>query len=254
MLKKFSMKKTLIKKITKKNELTVLIPTYNEEYSIGKLINEINFHLKNSKIKYCLMITDNDSKDRTLDIISKKKKIIVNRCLKRGYGANLLSAIKLIQSKYTIFFDADGSYDPKHIKKLFYEIKCKDYDLVTYNRIINQEKGSMPFLNKYLGTPVLSFLIRTIYGIKVYDNNAGMRIFQTQKFKELNLKCSGMEFASEILIKMAYKNLKYKELILRFRKDYRNTKPHLKPWSDGLRHLICIFLNIFKSPRFRFFK
>ena len=112
----------------------------------------------------------------------------------------------------------------------------------------------MPFLNKYLGTPVLSFLIRTIYRIKVYDNNAGMRIFKTQKFKELNLRCSGMEFASEILIKMAYKNLKYKELILRFRKDYRNTKPHLKPWSDGLRHLICIFLNIFKSPRFRFFK
>ena len=200
-----------------------------------------------TNINYCILISDNNSQDKTIEIISKNKDVLLNKCKIKGYGANLSSAIKKINSEYTIFFDADGSYNPKFIKILFNEIKKNKYDLITFNRLKKQEPKSMPFLNKYVGTPFLSFLIRIIYGIKVYDNNAGMRIFKTKKIKKLKLKSLGMEFASEMLIKISLNGLKYKELILKFRKDYRNSRPHLKPFSDGIRHLKCIIYNSYKS-------
>lgn len=246
--------KSTIQKKTGKFDLTILIPTYNEEDSVGKLIKEIRKSLRNFKCKYCILISDNYSTDNTIKIVNKEKNILLNRCKKKGYGSNLINAINKINSKYTIFFDADGSYDPKHVKILYNEIKKSKFDLVTYNRLRVQEKNSMPFLNKYLGTPVLSFLIRIIYGIQVYDCNAGMRIFNSEKMKKLELKCTGMEFASEILIKLSIYNLKYKELTLKFRRDYRNAPPHLNPWRDGVRHLIHIIFNIHKSRRFKFFQ
>ena len=244
------MKKNNIEIKSKTKDLTILIPTLNEEFTIERLINEIIKKMKNTKIKYCIMITDNNSKDKTIEIASKKKDVLINICKKPGYGANLISGIKRIRSKYTIFFDADGSYNPSYIKILYNEIIKSNCDLVTYNRLKKQQKNSMPFLNKYLGTPILSFLIRNIYRINVYDNNAGMRISKTSTLQKLNLKCSGMEFASEMLIKISLKKLKYKEHTLKFRKDYRNKAPHLKKWSDGYRHLRYILLNMYKSNRF----
>lgn len=245
--------KSKIQKKTKEFDLTILIPTYNEEDSIGKLIKETRKCLRNFNCKYCILISDNYSTDNTIKVVNKEKSILLNRCKEKGYGANLINAINKINSKYTIFFDADGSYDPKYIKILYKEIKNGEYDLVTYNRLRVQEKNSMPFLNKYLGTPVLSFLIRVIYGIQVYDCNAGMRIFNSKKLKKLKLKCTGMEFASEILIKLSINKLKYKELTLKFRRDYRNAPPHLNPWRDGVRHLVHIISNMHTSKRFKFF-
>jgi glycosyltransferase involved in cell wall biosynthesis len=239
----------LIKSITSRYELTILIPALNEEFTIERLINETKKAMGKTNINYCILVSDNNSQDRTLDIISNKN-VLINKCKKRGYGANLIDAINKIRSRYTIFFDADGSYNPNFIKILFQEIKKKQFDLITFNRLKKQEYKSMPFLNKYLGTPILSFLIRAIYGIEVYDNNAGMRIFETFKIRSLKLKCTGMEFASEMLIKLSINNLRYKELILKFRRDYRNSPPHLKRFSDGIRHLKCIFLHFTKSRIF----
>ena len=247
------MKSSIIKSKTKKYELTILIPTFNEEYCIKKIIEETKSVLKQTKINYCILISDNNSSDNTIQIASKIKGVLINRCFKQGYGANLLSGINKINSKYTIFYDADGSYNPIFVQKLLKEIKKNKYDLVTYNRLKIQEKNSMPFLNKYFGTPLLSFLIRNIYGIQVHDCNSGMRIFKTKTLKNLNLKCTGMEFASEILVKLSIKNLNYKEFVLKFRKDYRGRAPHLKPFTDGIRHLKYIILNMFKSKRLKFF-
>jgi glycosyltransferase involved in cell wall biosynthesis len=233
-----------IEELTADKDLTVLMPSLNEETAIRKIIQETKEALDNSNINYCILVSDNGSSDKTLDIC-KEEKILINYCDERGYGANLISAIKKINSKYLIFYDSDGSYDPKEIKNFFKEvIKDNSLGLVSGNRLKEQEENSMPFLHRYLGTPVLSFIIRFFFNIKIYDCNSGMRLLNNSFFKNVNFFCKGMEFASEIFVKCSYNNIKVKEIFIRFRKDYRGSKPHLSTWSDGWRHLRYIVSNI----------
>jgi glycosyltransferase involved in cell wall biosynthesis len=233
-----------IEELTADKDLTVLMPSLNEETAIRKIIQETKEALDNSDINYCILVSDNGSSDKTLDIC-KEEKVLINYCDERGYGANLISAIKKINSKYLIFYDSDGSYDPKEIKNFFKEvIKDNSLGLVSGNRLKEQEENSMPFLHRYLGTPVLSFIIRFFFNIKIYDCNSGMRLLNNSFFKNVDFFCKGMEFASEIFVKCSYNNIKVKEIFIRFRKDYRGSKPHLSTWSDGWRHLRYIVSNI----------
>jgi glycosyltransferase involved in cell wall biosynthesis len=229
--------KNRIEELTANKDLTVLIPSLNEEVAIRKIIQETKDVLENSDINYCILVSDNGSSDKTLDIC-KEEKVLINYHDEKGYGSNLISAIKRVNSKYLIFYDADGSYDPKEIKNFFKEItNDNSIGLVTGNRLKNQEINSMPFLHRYLGTPVLSFIIRVFFNIKIYDCNSGMRLLNNSIFKKINFFSKGMEFASEVFVKCSYNNIKVKEIFIKFRKDYRGSKPHLSTWSDGWRHL-----------------
>ena len=118
-----------------------------------------------------------------------------------------------------------------------------DLDIVYGNRLKIQEKGSMPFLHRFLGTPVLSFFIRIFFNNSVYDCNSGMRILKVKSFEKIKFYCKGMEFASEMLIKTSLNKLKMKEINIFFRKDFRSKPPHLSRWSDGWRHLRYILAN-----------
>lgn len=224
-------------------DISVLIPTLNEEESIKRLLKEIKSVIQNIDKKICIVITDNGSSDKTVNI-ARDEGVFINTVKDKGYGANLISGINSIKSEFIIFFDADGSYIPSEIEKF---IDCFDRDassdLVTGNRLIKQEKGSMPYLNKFLGTPVLSYLISFFFKIKIKDCNSGMRMFRTSKIKCLELKCKGMEFASEMIIKAKRADLVYKEIEINFRKDFRSNPPHLNRWSDGWRHLKFIYAN-----------
>ena len=170
--------------------------------------------------------------------------------------------IKKINSKYAIFFDPDGSYDASHILLMYEKIRKENLDIVYLNRLQKQEKGSMPFLNKYLGTPVLTFFINFLHGKKcvvggggasaergrkfdnrIKDCNSGMRIFKTSKIKKINFISTGMEFASEFFIEAIRNNLKFKDYVGLFRKDLRSRQPHLHAWKDGWRHLHLILLS-----------
>ena len=119
----------------------------------------------------------------------------------------------------------------------------KNLDMVYGNRLVNQEKNSMPILHKYLGTPVLSFFIRVFFKNNVKDCNSGMRILKVKSFENINFYCSGMEFASEIFIKCSFNNLNIEETNIKFRKDFRSNLPHLSRWKDGWRHLRYILAN-----------
>jgi len=233
-----------IEELTAEKDLTVLIPSLNEEIAIRKIIKETKEALDNTDINYCILVSDNGSSDRTLDIC-KEEKILINYCENQGYGANLIHAMKKINSKYLIFYDADGSYDPKEIENFIREVgKDDSLGLITGNRLKKYEKDSMPFLHRYIGTPILSFIIRFFFKIKIYDCNSGMRLLNNSFFKKINFFCNGMEFASEIFVKCSYSNIKVKEIFIKFRKDYRGSKPHLSTWSDGWRHLRYIVSNI----------
>ena len=232
-----------VENITNQYELTVLLPTLNEQDSLDQILTEIKLSLNKTKINYCILVTDNGSIDKTLEIC-KTHNVILNNVKIKGYGANLINAFKKIKSEFIIFFDSDGSYDPKEIPNLFNEIK-KDstIDMISGNRLKIQQKNSMPFLNRYIGTPILTFFIRFLYDLKIYDCNSGMRILRLSSFKNINFFCKGMEFASEIFIKSKLNNLKIKEMIINFRKDYRSREPHLSRWRDGWRHLRYIIAN-----------
>ena len=227
---------------TKNFELTVLLPALNEIESIDRIIEEIKLELSKTEINYCIVVSDNGSTDGTLDV-AKKHNTIINHVKEKGYGSNLKASIKLIKSKYLVFFDSDGSYDPKEIIPLYNEIKKTNYAMVYGNRLIKQEKKSMPFLNRYLGTPVLSKLISLFFDMSVKDCNSGMRMLKVSSYKDINFFCKGMEFASEMFIKSKFNNLNIKEIVINFRRDFRSGSPHLSRWRDGWRHLRYIIAN-----------
>ena len=224
-------------------DISIVIPTLNEEKSIGKLVKKTKNEIKKIKKKICIIVSDNGSEDKTLEI-AKKHKVIIHRVSKTGYGANLINVIKKIKSNYTLFFDADGSYRPEDIKLFVNEFE-KDPNLivVTGNRLRKAMKGAMPFLNRYFGTPVLSFLVSLFFKEKVIDCYSGMRVFRTADVKKLKLKCDGMEFASEFFIKVINSKYKYKEIEITLKKDERDQPPHLNRWVDGWRHLRFIYAN-----------
>ena len=145
--------------------------------------------------------------------------------------------------------DADDSYDFSNIMP-FVEKLREGYDLVMGNRFKGGiEKGAMPWSHRYIGTPVISFIGRLFYHSKIGDFNCGMRGYNTQSILNLELKCTGMEYASEMIVQANLNNLKIVEIPTTLKKDGRSRPPHLKSFSDGWRHLKFLLLY---SPKWLF--
>jgi len=162
----------------------------------------------------------------------------------RGYGAALDAGIKSARFSVVVFGDADMSYPFNELSKLVQPIFEGRADFVLGSRLRGSiARGAMPFLNRHLGTPVLSFLIRRFYGLPISDCNSGMRALLSRRYRDLGLRCPGMEYASEMLIRVQQKGLRYGEVPIGFRKDQRTRAPHLRPWRDGWRHLRFIMAN-----------
>ncbi len=223
--------------------LTILIPCLNEENTIGRAISEAKKALKRNKIKNAeIIVADNGSDDKSLGVIKRSKNVKLVTVPIRGYGAALHWGILSAKGHYIFFADADLSYDFSELPKFIKFINSKT-DLVLGSRFQGKiQKRAMPFLNRYVGTPLLTLLVRLIYGIKTTDCNSGMRMIRRNFYKKLNMKNSGMEWASELLIKTALNKGRYVEVPIKFRKDKRKKPPHLLRWGDGWRHLKAIVL------------
>jgi glycosyltransferase involved in cell wall biosynthesis len=233
-------------------KLSIVIPCLNEEETIEKVINEAYVAAKKNKIKeFEIIVSDSGSADESIKIIKKNKKAKLIHVPIPGYGAALHWGIMAARGEYVFFADADLSYDFGELKKFIKYIDQKK-DLVLGSRLKGRiQKRAMPFLNRYIGTPLLTFLIRVIYRIKTTDCNSGMRMVRRNFYKKLNMRNSGMEWASELLIKTALNSGKYEETPIVFHKDKRTRAPHLLRWADGWRHLKAIFLlrpDIFVIP------
>lgn len=226
-----------------KLQLSIVIPCLNEKGTIQRVIldakkNARKFFLNNYEIIVC----DNGSTDGSLDILKTVKGIKVVNVPVRGYGAALHWGIMKASSKNVLYADADLSYPFSNLGS-FKRIINTDYDLVLGSRLIGKiENNAMPFLHRYLGTPMLTYLIKFLYHIPTTDCNSGMRMVKKSFYKKLNMKCSGMEWASELLLKTALHNGSYFEVPITFLKDKRIKNPHLNTWSDGWRHLKSIVL------------
>lgn len=194
-------------------ELTILIPCLNEEKTLGICINKAKKFLEDNNINGEVLIADNgstdDSKKIALDLGAR-----VIEIPEKGYGNALIAGTKNARGKFTIMGDADDSYNFLELTP-FIENLRKNYVFVIGNRFKGKmEKGSMPFSHRYIGTPVISWIGRTKYNVKIGDFNCGLRGYNTKKIVDLNCRCPGMEYATEMIIKAKKADLKFVEKYL----------------------------------------
>jgi glycosyltransferase involved in cell wall biosynthesis len=226
----------LNKSLVEKIELTILMPCLNEEETILRCIQKAKRFLEGNKISGEVLIADNGSKDGSI-AIARQNGCRVVEIARPGYGAALLGGIRAAQGKYVIMGDSDDSYDFSKLQIFLNGLRDGNH-LVMGNRFKGGiESGAMPFLHRYLGNPVLSFLGRLFFKIKIRDFHCGLRGFHRQTVLDLNLQTSGMEFASEMVVKSALAGLKITEVPTTLSRDGRNRPPHLRTWRDGWRHL-----------------
>ena len=230
-------------------ELTIVMPCLNEAETLAICIKKAQSFFKREQVNGEIVIADNGSTDGSQKIAEDLNARVVS-IPKKGYGSALKGGIHAANGKYVIMGDADDSYDFNNL--LPYLTKLREgNDLVMGNRFKGGiKKGAMPFIHKYLGNPVLSFIGKLFYNIKIGDFHCGLRGFSKEAFIKMNLKTTGMEFASEMIVKASLLNLIITEVPTILSKDGRTRPPHLNTWNDGWRHLRFLLLY---SPKWLFF-
>ena len=222
-------------------ELSVVIPALNEERTIAHCVEKAQKALAALGAPGEVLVADNGSTDRTKEFAEKLGARVVPVDGK-GYGKALRGGFAAAKGKYLIMADADGSYDfeqaPRYVEKL-----RQGLDLVVGNRFLGViDEGAMPFLNRHLGTPVLTAIMNMLFRTGLGDTNCGMRGLRKDAFERMGLKADGMEFATEMLVKASLLKMKIAEVPCDLHKDLRDRPPHLRRWRDGWRHLRFMLL------------
>ncbi|MBN2261950.1 MAG: glycosyltransferase family 2 protein [Prolixibacteraceae bacterium] len=230
-------------------ELTILMPCLNEELTLGKCIERALRGIISNALIAEILVADNGSTDHSVAIAESMGARVVH-VKEKGYGNALRAGIEAAKGKYIIMGDSDCSYDFEAIGPFMEKLR-EGYDLVMGNRFKGGiKKGAMPFLHRYLGNPVLSFIGRLFFGSSIGDFHCGLRGFNRQAICQLRLSTAGMEFASEMVVKASLNRLNICEVPAVLYPDERGRLPHLRTWRDGWRHLR--FLLVY-SPRWLFF-
>jgi glycosyltransferase involved in cell wall biosynthesis len=229
-------------------ELTILLPCLNESETLAACIRQAQAFLRDHDVEGEVVVADNGSTDGSIDIAAAEGARVVPVAV-RGYGAALLGGIEAARGRYVIMGDADQSYDLTALMPFVEQLRG-GADLVMGNRFKGGiAPNAMPFSHRYLGNPVLSALGRLFFTIPIGDFHCGLRGFNRDRIRALGLSTSGMEFASEMVVRSALANYRMTEVPTTLAKDGRSRPPHLRTWRDGWRHLR--FLLIY-SPRWLF--
>ncbi|MGB4778656.1 glycosyltransferase family 2 protein [Microbacterium sp.] len=229
-------------------ELTILMPCLNEAETLGICIRKAQGFLRRTGIAGEVLISDNGSTDGSQQIATELG-ARVSHAPRRGYGAALINGIESARGRFVIMADADDSYDFEHLEPFVERLRA-GADLVMGNRFAGGiAPGAMPPLHRYLGNPVLSAIGQVFFRPGVRDFHCGLRGFNRQRILDLDLQTTGMEFASEMVVKSSLAKYRIEEVPTPLQKDGRSRPPHLRSWHDGWRHLR--FLLIF-APRWLF--
>jgi Glycosyl transferase family 2 len=233
---------------TQRTELTVLMPCLNEAETVATCVGKAVAFLTDHGIDGEVVVADNGSTDGSQRLAEAAGARVVT-VGQRGYGAALQGGIRAARGEYVIMGDADDSYDFTALMPFVERLRAGT-DLVMGNRFRGGiEPGAMPTLHRYLGNPVLSFVGRLFFKIEVGDFHCGLRGFRRDSALSLCLLSSGMEFASEMVVRAALAGQRVEEVPTTLSPDGRSRPPHLRSWRDGWRHLR--FLLLF-SPRWLF--
>ena len=222
-------------------ELTVLMPCLNEAETLARCIRKARSCIDRLGLSAEVIVADNGSTDGSQEIaVAEGARVVDVR--QRGYGAALYHGVLAARGRFIIMGDADDSYDFSQLDAFVHSLRAGT-DLVMGNRFLGGVRpGAMPWKNRYIGNPLLSAIGRLFFHSPAHDFHCGLRGFTREAFDRMNLQTTGMEFASEMVIKATLVGLRIAEVPTTLDPDGRNRAPHLRPWRDGWRHLRFMLL------------
>jgi len=219
--------------------VSLVIPTLNEAKTIGECIERANVVFKEMGLEGEIIVVDSSSDDTPVIAKSLGATVVVPD--KLGYGNAYIYGFKHASGKYIVLMDGDLTYDPKEIGKLISRLQNGSVDMVLGTRLRGEIKqGAMPALHRYIGNPFLTWVLNKLFATRVSDAHCGLRAITREALDRLNLKACGMEFASEMVIEAAHKNLRIAEVPITYYP--RKGKSKLSSFSDGWRHLRFMML------------
>jgi glycosyltransferase involved in cell wall biosynthesis len=222
-------------------ELSIVMPCLNEAETLARCIVKAQDYLTRSGVAGEIVIGDNGSTDGSQEIALRLGARVVDVPV-RGYGAAIYGAVLAARGRYCIMGDSDDSYDFSKLE-VFVEALRGGAALVMGNRFKGGiSAGAMPWKNRYIGNPILSGVGRLLFRTPIQDFHCGMRGFTREAFAAMDLRTTGMEFASEMVIKATLLKMDIREVPTTLDKDGRSRPPHLRPWRDGWRHLRFMLL------------
>jgi glycosyltransferase involved in cell wall biosynthesis len=222
-------------------ELSIIMPCLNEAETLARCIVKAQEFLKRSGVAGEIVIGDNGSTDGSQEIARGLGARVVDVPV-RGYGAAIYGGVLAAHGRYCIMGDSDDSYDFSKLD-VFVQAMRNGADLVMGNRFEGGiGSGAMPWKNRYIGNPILSGLGRLLFHTPIQDFHCGIRGFTRAAFMAMDLRTTGMEFASEMVIKATLLKMDIREVPTTLDKDGRSRPPHLRPWRDGWRHLRFMLL------------
>jgi glycosyltransferase involved in cell wall biosynthesis len=229
-------------------ELSIVMPCLNEAETLRTCIEKAQAWLDENGVAGEVLIADNGSTDGSQALAEGLGARVVSVAAK-GYGSALMGGIVAARGKYVVMGDADDSYDFTNLSPFIDKLR-QGYDLVMGNRFKGGIKsGAMPRLHKYLGNPVLTEIGRTFFRAPCSDFHCGLRGFSKEAALRMDLRTTGMEFASEMVVKATLLKMRIAEVPTTLSPDGRSRPPHLRSWRDGWRHLRFLLLY---SPRWLF--
>ena len=229
-------------------EVSVVMPCLNESETLASCIGKAQRALREANIAGEVVVADNGSSDGSVNIAETMGARVVNVEAK-GYGSALMGGIAAASGKYVVMGDADDSYDFGHIPRFVEQLR-RGADVVMGNRFRGGiQKDAMPALHRYFGNPLLTRIGRLFFHSSVGDFYCGLRGFRKDAYERMGLRTTGMEFATEMVVKATLLRMRVAEVPTTLSPDGRNRPPHLRTWRDGWRTLRFFMLY---SPRWLF--
>ena len=222
-------------------DVSVVIPCLNEANSIGYCVEKALAAFQAAGLRGEVVVSDNGSTDGSVELVEKLGARVVH-AEQKGYGAALQAGIRASRGQFIVMGDADDSYDFTEVPR-FVDAWRKGFDVVMGNRFRGEIKpGAMPWHHKYIGNPILSGVLNVLFHAHIGDSHCGMRGFTRAVFDKMDLRSTGMEFASEFVIKATQLDAKITEIPITLWRDKRGRPPHLRSFRDGWRHLRFMLL------------
>jgi glycosyltransferase involved in cell wall biosynthesis len=229
-------------------EVSIVMPCLNEVETLATCIEKARRGIQEGGLTAEIIVADNGSTDGS-QAVARELGVRVVDVSRKGYGSALIGGIDAASGRFVIMGDADDSYDFTAIGPLVEKLRG-GYDLVMGNRFAGGiQSGAMVWSHRWIGNPVLTFVSRLFFHTPVNDMHCGLRGFRKDAYDKLRLQATGMEFASEMVIKASLQKMRIAEVPVTLSPDGRSRPPHLRTWRDGWRHLR--FMLLF-SPRWLF--